>query len=94
MKALKTALSAYLKFPLVLKILIGLVIGVIVALILKGQLKSVRQQNRADAYVKPGSMHITTANDFFLYRTLTRTKKASNNSSGGGSSRSSSRGSF
>lgn len=75
-------------------LIIGLVIGVIVALILKGQLKSVRQQNRADAYVKPGSMHITTANDFFLYRTLTRTKKASNNSSGGGSSRSSSRGSF
>ena len=73
---------------------IGLVVALIVTGSWKGQLKSVRQQNQADAYVKPGSMHITTANDFFLYRTLTRTKKASNNSSGGGSSRSSSRGSF
>lgn len=79
---------------LLICLVIGVIVGTIVALILKGQLKSVRQQNKADVYVKPGSMQLTTANDFFLYRTVTRTKKASSNSSGGGSSRGSSSGSF
>ena len=67
---------------ILIAVIIGLVLGLIVALILKGQLKSVRKQNQANVYVKPGSMQITTSNDLFLYRNVTRTKKASNNSSG------------
>ena len=75
-------------------LIIGIVAGLIVAFVLKGQLKSVRKQNRANNYVKPGSMQVTIENDFFLYRTISRTRKSSNSSSGGSSSRGSSSGSF
>ncbi len=75
-------------------LIIGIVAGLVVAFILKGQLKSVRKQNQANVYVKPGSMQVTVRNDFFLYREVTRTKKESSGSSGSGSSRSSGGGSF
>ena len=77
-------------------VVIGLILGLIVALILKGQLKSVRRQNAAHVYVKPGSMEVTIHRDLFLYRNVTRTRKANNNSSGSrsGGSRSVGGGSF
>lgn len=78
----------------VISLLIGMVIGVVIALILKGQLKSVRKQNQAHVYVKPGSMHLTTSRDFFLYRTVSRTKKESSSSGSSGSSRNVGGGSF
>lgn len=62
------------------------VIGLIVVLILKAQLKSVRRQNRANVYEKPGSMHITLQRDLFLYRDVRRRKKETSNSSGSRSS--------
>lgn len=81
---------------LLIALVIGLVVGVVVALILKGQLKSVRQKNDANVYVKPGSMNLTVSNDFFLYRTVDRRKKENNSGSSGssGSSRSVGGGSF
>lgn len=79
---------------LLICLIVGLVIGLIVVLILKGQLKSVYMQNQANAYVKQGSMNITTCNDIFLYRNVTRTKRESNHSSGSGSSRKIGGGSF
>ena len=79
---------------LVICLIIGIVAGLIVAFVLKGQLKTVRKQNQANVYVKPGSMQVTVHNDFFLYRDVTRTKKESSNSSSGGSSRSTGGGSF
>lgn len=75
-------------FNMTICLIIGIVIGVIVAFVLKGQLNTVRKQNQANVYVKPGSMRVTVCNDFFLYRNISRTKKASGNSSGSGSSRS------
>lgn len=78
----------------VISLLIGFAIGVVVALILKSQLKSVRKQNQAHVYVKPGSMHLTTSRDFFLYRTVSRTKKESSSSGSSGSSRNVGGGSF
>lgn len=72
---------------LVVALIIGVVAGVIVAFILKKQLKSVRQQKQANVYIKSGSMQITASRDLFLYRDVTRTKKASSSSSSGGSSR-------
>lgn len=69
---------------------IGLVVALIVTGCMKGELKSVRKQNHATAYVKAGSMQITQANDFFLYRTVTKTAKPKNqtsSSSRSGSSR-------
>ena len=62
---------------------VGLVVGIIVMVILKGQLKSVRQQHQADAYIVAGSMRVTTARDIFLYRNVSKTRKQTNNSSGG-----------
>ena len=79
---------------LLICLVIGIIAGVVVALILKGQLKTVRKQNQANVYVKPGSMQVTVRNDFFLYRDVTRTKKQSSSSSGSGSSRSTGGGSF
>lgn len=70
-------------------LVIGVIAGVIVAFILKGQLKTVRKQVRANAYVKAGSMHLAVCRDIFLYRNVRRSEKASSNSSGSsGSSRS------
>lgn len=63
---------------------IGIAIGLIVVLILRGQLKTVRKQNQANAYVKTGSMRLTVSNDIFLYRNVSRTRKQSSSSSGGG----------
>ena len=72
---------------LVVALIIGVVAGVIVAFVLKKQLKSVRQQKQANVYITSGSMQITASRDLFLYREVSKTKKASTNSSGSGSSR-------
>lgn len=65
----------------IISLIIGLVVGLITALILKSQLKSVRQQNQADMYVKHGSMQIRIHSDLFLYRNVTRVRKESSNNS-------------
>lgn len=68
-------------------LVIGVIVGLIVALILKGQLKTVRKQNQANVYVKPGSMQVSVYKDIYLYRNVTRTKKetsSSSRSTGGG----------
>ena len=68
---------------------IGAAVGLITVLIMKAQLKSVRKKHDANVYVKSGSMHITRAGDYFLYRNLSKTaKQTSNSSSSGGGSRS------
>lgn len=79
---------------LLIAVIIGLVVGLIVALCLRGQLKSVKPQNQANVYVKPGSLHVTTAKDFYLYSTVTRVKKQTSNSSSSGGSRNISGGNF
>lgn len=80
---------------LLICIAIGVIAGVVVALVLKNQLKTVRKQNQAHVYVKPGSMNVTASNDVFLYRDVSKSKKSSSSgSSGSGSSRSSGGGSF
>ena len=80
---------------LLTSLVVGLLLAVIVTSILRGQLKSVRQQNQADAYVKPGSMQLRISQDLYLYRNVTRTKKESSSSSGGsGGGRSRGGGSF
>ena len=69
--------------------MLGFLVGWIVSAVLKGQLKSVRKQDRANNYLKPGSLQLTVSNDFFLYRNVTQSKKESKSSSSGGSSGSS-----
>lgn len=59
-----------------LSLIIGFLIALIVVGNMKGKLKTVRAQNKADSYVKKDSMNVTDSRDLFLYRTLTKTKKA------------------
>ena len=81
---------------LAISLIVGVAIGLSVVFVLKGQLKSVHSQSRAQEYVKTGSMHVNLSNDMFLYRNVTRTKKESSSSSGssGGTARSKGGGSF
>ena len=83
---------------LAISLIIGIIAGLIVAFILKGQLKSVRKQDQAYGYEKPGSMTVNLQYDIFLYRTVTRTKKQkqveSTSSGSGGTARSKGGGSF
>ena len=68
--------------------MISLIIGAIVALIIvssmKGALKSVKMQAKADNYIKTGSMKITGRRDTFLYRNVTKTPRPQSTPSGGG----------
>ncbi|MBO5867960.1 MAG: TPM domain-containing protein [Oscillospiraceae bacterium] len=64
--------------------IIGLIISGIVVLVFRGQLKSVRSQSGADAYIRGGSLQLTQMGDFFMYRNVTKTPIPQNNSSGGG----------
>lgn len=80
---------------LAIALVVGLLAALITALVLKGQLKSVRQQHEANVYVRQNSMQLTVQRDLYLYRNVVRTKKQSSSSSGSsGSSRSKGGGSF
>ena len=73
---------------LLIALAVGFLVGTITALYLKSQLKTVRRQERANSYVKSGSMNIRTHRDVFLYRDVRRTRKQNQDSgrSGGRSS--------
>ena len=70
-------------------ILIALAVGIVISLIivsaLKNQLKSVRMQPMARAYVREGSLNLTRQNDYFLYRNVTRRQKQNKSSRSGSS---------
>ena len=65
---------------------IGFVIALIVTGVMRGKLKSVRFQPKADDYLKEGSMQLTENRDLFLYSHLDRRAKPKDNGSSGGSS--------
>ena len=67
---------------IIISLVVGAVIALIVTLIMKGQLKSVRYQSAASNYLKAGSMKVTLSREFFLYRNVSKIKKADNNSGG------------
>ena len=67
---------------IIISLVVGAVIALIVTLIMKGQLKSVRYQSAASNYLKAGSMKVTLSREFFLYRNVSKVKKADNNSGG------------
>ena len=70
-------------------ILVCLIIGLILSCVTVGKMKAklttVRAQAAANSYMKNDSMNITDSREMFLYKNVTRTKRA-NESSGGGSS--------
>ena len=63
---------------------IGLIAAIIVAFVLKSQLTFVKFEYAAKNYEVNGSFKLNRQNDVFLYRNVTKTRKAEN--SGGGSS--------
>ncbi len=65
-------------------LIIGVVIALVVCLCLKSQLKSVKTERSANNYVKKGSFDLTTSNDLFLYKNVTKVKRQSSSSGGGG----------
>ncbi len=67
-------------------LLIGLLIAVIVTATMCYNMKSVRFQPAASAYIKSGSMNVTEKRDLFLYSHVDRTVRQKSSSSGGGSS--------
>ncbi|MBR6649875.1 MAG: TPM domain-containing protein [Clostridia bacterium] len=75
------------KQNVIISLIVGIILAVIITNNMKNKLKSVKKQAAATGYTKPGSMQVTTSNDFFLYRTVNRVKKESNSSSSSGSSR-------
>lgn len=66
-------------FNVVLTFIISLGIGLVAALIVTGpmkrELKSVRKQLKADAYVNSGSLKLTNAQDLFLYTKVIKTER-------------------
>lgn len=81
---------------LMMALVVGLIVGLITAFVLKGQLKSIHKQDKANVYIKNDSMQLTAYSDLFLYRNVSRTKKQSSgsSSSSSGASRSKGGGSF
>ena len=79
---------------LLIALAIGLGAGLITVLVMKSQLKSVRRQDRADVYVRPGSMQLTASRDIFLYRNVSRRKRESSSGSRSSGSRNVGGGSF
>ena len=72
-------LTTYMPFVLIA----GLIIGLVYALVLKGRMNIARFRRDADAYVVPNSLNLTTAQDLYLYQTVTRTKIESSSGSKG-----------
>lgn len=71
---------------LLISLLIGFVIAFIATAIMRSKLKSVRPKAGATDYVREGSFRVTSANDLFLYRRVTRRARPKDTGSGGGSS--------
>ena len=71
-------------------LVLALIIAFFVTFAWKRQLKTVRKEDFAHAYVRDGSLALTKQQDFFLYRNVSKTARPKSNSSGGGSFKSSS----
>ncbi|MCL2300892.1 MAG: TPM domain-containing protein [Firmicutes bacterium] len=64
----------------------GLGIAWVVTKRMQNSLKTVRKNNQAADYVRPGSLRVVYANERFLYKNVTRVKRETSSGGGGGSS--------
>jgi len=62
-------------FPIVVGAVIGVIVAIIVMLCIKAQLSSVHMQHAAKNYIKPGSFHLTTSREIYLYKKVDRQEK-------------------
>lgn len=65
---------------LVIALVIGLVVAFIATGVMKGKLKTVRMQAKADDYLTPGSLQLTRSQDLFLYTHVDRREKPKSSS--------------
>lgn len=76
-------------FNVIINLLVALGLGLIAALVvtlhMKGQLKTVRPQMQADAYMRAGSLKLTQSRDLFLYAHTSRHPRSQSSSGSGGS---------
>ena len=70
---------------LLIAIGVGIVAGLLVTGNMRRKLKTVQKQDQAASYVRKGSMEVTKSNDFYLYRTVSRTAKPKEEEHSGGS---------
>ncbi len=70
---------------LLIAIGVGIVAGLLVTGNMRRRLKTVQKQDQAASYVRKGSMEVTKSNDFYLYRTVSRTAKPKEEEHSGGS---------
>ena len=59
----------------VIALVIGLIVAWIATAVMKGKLKSVRQQAQADAYITADSLQLTHSRDIFLYSHISRRER-------------------
>jgi len=78
----KSAYASEGSFPkmALIALIVGLLVAFIMVSVMKGKLKSVAAQRKADAYVRQGSLAVTASNERFLYHTVTRTARQSQSS--------------
>lgn len=70
-------------------LLIGIVAAIISLFVMRASMNIKRRQHSAGDYLKPGSYHLRTQQDIFLYSNLSKTRRQENTGtshSGGGSS--------
>ena len=71
-------------FQFVTNLVIALIVGLLAAWIatgrMKGKLKTVHQQVKADDYIAPGSLQLTHSRDLFLYAHIDRREKPKSSS--------------
>ena len=63
---------------------IGILGGFITVMVMKGSLKSVAMQAKADNYMRSNSLSIRNGSETFLYSSVSKSARASSSSSGGG----------
>lgn len=56
-------------------LVLGVIVGAIVVAVNTSALKTVEHQEKADTYVKNGSMNVSTSKDIYLFSNVTRTLK-------------------
>lgn len=76
--ALKSALG-----DLFVIIVIAVIISLVNVTSMKGKLKTVRQQNMAQSYIRDGAFTVKNRQDLYLYTTTTRTRVSENSGSSG-----------
>lgn len=67
-----------------LSLLIGASVATAALLIMRSAMNTKRRQHGAGDYMNPGSYHLRTHQDFFLYSNVTKTRRQQNTGSSGG----------